>query len=74
MDKHHSTDDQYNPYFDKDHVCQTPDAVFTTSVSERLVCVSVAMPFPLTLDRDNAMKLEHDLHRAVEGVLSAYFK
>lgn len=74
MDRLTSALPQDNPYFDKDRICQTPGAVFATTISARLVCVSVAMPFPLLLNEKASMKLEHDLHIAVESVMKEYFK
>lgn len=60
-------------HYDPDHVCKTPEAVYTTSINRREVSVSVKLPFELTLTRDQSEKLEADLHYAIEKVITTLF-
>jgi hypothetical protein len=53
--------------------CQTPGAVFRTSVTDRAVSVTVDLPASLGLSEDEAVLLEANLHNAVELVLARYF-
>ena len=60
-------------HYKKDHVCKTPDAVFSTHIGGKNVDISVKLPFETNLTKDECEKLEADLHYAVEKVLSAKF-
>ena len=60
-------------HYKKDHVCKTPDAIYSTSLSDDTVKISVKLPFDLGLTKDESEKLEADLHYAVEKVLSSLF-
>jgi hypothetical protein len=53
--------------------CQTPGAVFHTTIKPKLVAVSVDTPFALPLTEAEAVLLESNLHNAFELVLSRYF-
>jgi len=61
-------------HYKKDHVCKTPDSVYSTTISGDTVKVSVKLPFETDLTKDESEKLEADLHYAVEKVLSPMFK
>lgn len=60
-------------HYKKNHSCKTPDAVYSTTISEDTVKVSVKLPFNLELTKDESEKLEADLHYAIEKVLSSMF-
>jgi hypothetical protein len=61
--------------YDPNHVCQTPDSVFTTHFNGNTVAVSVKLPFQLpSLTEAQFMAIEAQLHYAVEGVLAQLFK
>lgn len=54
--------------------CQTPSAIFHTSVkSDKVSCV-VDLPKPLKLDKEQAKLLDANIHNAMELVLAPYFK
>lgn len=61
-------------HYKKNHSCKTPDAVYTTTISENTVEVSVKLPFNPELTKDESEKLEADLHYAIEKVLSSMFE
>lgn len=50
--------------------CQTPGAVYDTSITDSSVTLSVELPGTLDLDEDAAKHLEDNLHNAVELVLA----
>lgn len=60
-------------HYDPEHICKTPGAIYSTSIHEQIVSVSVKLPFELTLTRDQSEKLEADLHYAVEKVIAPLF-
>jgi hypothetical protein len=60
-------------HYKKNHTCKTPDAIYSTHISDNKVEVSVKLPFETNLTKDESEKLEADLHYAVEKVLSSVF-
>ena len=53
--------------------CLTPEANFSTYISDRVVSASVHIPFDLGIDSDEAKLLEKLLHNQLELVLRPYF-
>lgn len=61
-------------HYEKKHICKTPDAIYSSTLSGDTVKVSVKLPFEMELTKDESEKLEADLHYAVEKVLSSLFE
>lgn len=54
--------------------CQTPDAIYHFNITDSGVNCSVDIPFKLNLTEQQAVKLENELHDALEAVLKQFFK
>ena len=61
-------------HYKKKHSCKTPDAVYSTTINDDNIKVSVKLPFEINLTDDKNEKLEADLHYAIEKVLSSFFE
>ncbi len=61
-------------HYKLEHECKTPDAVYSTTINDKEIKISVKLPFSVDLTKDKSEKLEADLHYAVEKVLSSLFK
>lgn len=61
-------------HYNKDHKCKTPDAIYSSDISDNEISISVELPFALDLNKDEAQELEAKLHYALEKVLAPYFK
>jgi hypothetical protein len=60
--------------FDPNHVCKTPDAIFTTHFHDETISVSVKLPFvPRLSSEAEFTAIEAQLHYAIEGVLAQLF-
>jgi hypothetical protein len=55
-------------------VCQTPGAVFHTSIKSKQVSCIIDLPKSLKLDKEQAELLDANIHNAMELVLAPYFK
>lgn len=53
--------------------CQTSDAIYGISLTNRLVSCEVEIPFDLNLTADQAALLEANIHNALELVLAPYW-
>jgi hypothetical protein len=53
--------------------CQTPDAIYHFNITDSSVNCSVDIPFKLNLTEQQAVKLENELHDALETVLKQFF-
>lgn len=53
--------------------CQTPGAVYSTSITPQALAVEVQLPVPLDLTEAEAELLENLVHNAMELVLRPYF-
>jgi len=53
--------------------CQTPGAIFHTSIQPNCVSVTIELPFKLQLTEEEAFVLETNLHNMTELVLAQYF-
>lgn len=54
--------------------CQTPGALYETSIDIDGVAIGVVLPFKLELSDEEAALLEANLHNAIELVLVPYFR
>lgn len=54
-------------------VCQTPGALFHSSIQPRSISISVDLPIALVLSEGEAELLDANLHNALELVLARYF-
>ena len=53
--------------------CLTPDAKFSSYITDRTVSAAVHLPFDLDIDIDVAKLLEKLIHNQLELVLRSYF-
>ena len=61
-------------YYKKNHVCKTPDSIYSTKISGKTISIKVELPFEANLTKDKSEKMEADLHYAIEKVLSTLFE
>ncbi len=54
-------------------ICQTPGAVFHTTINKKTVSCTVDLPTPLNLTESQAQLLDSNIHNAMELVLAPYF-
>lgn len=54
-------------------VCQTPGAMFRTSIHDDMLLLTVEFGRDLNLDEAEAILLEANVHNAVELVLAKYY-
>lgn len=54
--------------------CQTPGARFTTQVGQRGVVIHVDLPDAVVIAEDDAIRLEQNIHDALEGVFAPLFE
>lgn len=62
--------------YDPDHVCKTPDAIYSAHFGDNAVGIKVKLPKSVKLPegKHKLDDLEADLHYAVEKVLAKLFK
>jgi len=60
--------------YDKDHVCKTPGAVYSTKIHDDGLSIHVKLPKGINIPEDDGQELEVDLHYALEKVLHRLFK
>jgi hypothetical protein len=62
--------------YDKDHVCKTPGAIYSTKLKDDGLSIHVSLPKGIkTPDSEvDSLELEVDLHYAIEKVLQRLFK
>lgn len=60
--------------YDPNHKCQTPGAIYSSTISGDTVAMSVRLPFDVNLSEDEALRLEAELHYAMESVLAKLFR
>ena len=53
--------------------CLTPDAKFSSYITDRTVSAAVHLPFDLDINVDEARLLEKLIHNQLELVLRSYF-
>jgi hypothetical protein len=53
--------------------CQTPGAVFHSSIQDYSVSCRVDLPIKLSLSNEQAKVLDANIHNALELVLAPYF-
>ena len=53
--------------------CLTPDAKFSSYITERTVSAAVHLPFDLKINVEEARLLEKLIHNQLELVLRSYF-
>lgn len=54
--------------------CKTPCCMFQIQISDNSIGVTVKLPRPINLSKEQASALEIGLHDAVEGVLAPLFE
>ncbi len=54
-------------------ICQTPEAIYHFAIKDATVASTVDLPFRLELTEDQAIRLEDELHDALENVLKQFF-
>lgn len=54
-------------------ICQTPEAIYHFAIKGATVASTVDLPFRLKLTEDQAIRLEDELHDALENVLKQFF-
>lgn len=61
--------------YKKNHKCKTPDAIFSTIISDHSVETKVKIPksVEFELSASEAKDLEADIHYAIEKVLAKFF-
>lgn len=59
--------------YDPNHKCETPDAIYSSDITDKKVSMSVKLPFDLNLSKEESQKLEAQIHYAFEEILSKYF-
>jgi hypothetical protein len=60
--------------YDKDHVCETPGAVYSTTIHDGGLSIKVKLPKKISISDDAGKELEVDLHYAIEKVLRKFWK
>lgn len=62
--------------YDKNHTCLTPGAVYSTTLHEKSIDISISLPKDIDMPDDpvKAKELEVDLHYALEKILARLFK
>jgi restriction endonuclease len=60
--------------YDKDHVCETPGAVYSTTIHDEGLTIHVKLPKKIDIPEDAGKELEVDLHYAIEKVLRKFWK
>ena len=53
--------------------CLTPEANFSSYITDRVVSATIHLPFDLGIDSDEAKLLEKLIHNQLELVLRSYF-
>lgn len=53
-----------------DNECKTPGAKYHINIGPHVVSCKVEIPFDLNLKKDDVIRLERQVHAAIEGVLS----
>ncbi len=53
--------------------CLTPEANFSSYITDRVVSAAIHLPFDLGIDSDEAKLLEKLIHNQLELVLRSYF-
>lgn len=61
---------------DPKHICKTPNTIYHTEVHGNTISVSMDLPDYIEIPSDDKfnMKLEANLHYALEGILTQLFK
>ena len=53
--------------------CSTPGAKYHIKIGPNVVECKVDIPFDLSLDREKAVKLENQVHNAMQSILTSYW-
>ena len=65
---------QLTEKYDKDHICKTPDAIYSTTFHDKSVTTKIKLPKNITIPESDMNDVEADLHYAIEKILAKYFK
>lgn len=59
--------------YDKDHVCKTPGAIYSTEFHGRNITINIKLPKDIEIPDEDLDDLEVAGHYALEKVLAKYF-
>lgn len=59
--------------YDKNHICKTPDAIYSTTFRDGSVTTKIKLPKGISIPESDMDDVESDLHYAIEKVLAKFF-